>query len=162
MSAREPCRKGETRLKTNTKYFGEIEYDEEEVLTFPKGLFGFEGEQRFLLLPFSGNGTLFSLQSLTTSDLAFVVMDPFSLSGDYAPDVPDGELASIGMEEGDPLSVYTLCVVRNPVAESTVNLKCPVVINNAKQLAVQVILDEGGYGMRHKLAEFEKQEEKPC
>ena len=149
-------------MKTKTKYFGEIEYDEEAVLTFPKGLFGFEEEQRFLLLPFSGNGTLFSLQSLATPSLAFVVMDPFSLTGDYAPDVPDSELSVVRMEEGDPLGVYTLCVVRNPVSESTVNLKCPVVINNAKQLAVQVILEEGGYGMRHKLEEFGKQEEKPC
>lgn len=149
-------------MKTKTKYFGEIEYDEEAVLTFPKGLFGFEEEQRFLLLPFSGNGTLFSLQSLATPGLAFVVIDPFSLTGDYAPDVPDDELAAVGMEEGDPLSVYTLCVVRDPVSESTVNLKCPVVLNNAKQLAVQVILDEGGYGMRHKLEEFGKREETPC
>ena len=146
-------------MKTNTKYFGEIEYDEEAVLIFPKGLFGFEEEQRFLLLPFSGNGTLFSLQSLATPSLAFVVMDPFSLTGDYAPDVPDSELSAVGMEAGDPLSV---CIVRNPVSESTVNLKCPVVINNAKRLAVQVILEEGGYGMRHKLEEFGRREEKPC
>lgn len=149
-------------MKTQTKYFGEIEYDEEAVLTFPKGLFGFEEEQRFLLLPFSGNGTLFSLQSLMTPSLAFVVMDPFSLTGDYAPDVPDGELSVVRMEEGDPLSLYTLCAVRNPVSESTVNLKCPVVINNAKRLAVQVILEEGGYGMRHKLEEFGRQGEKLC
>ncbi len=162
MSVREGRKKGEACLKTITKYFGEIEYDEEAVLTFPKGLFGFEEEQRFLLLPFSGNGTLFSLQSLTTSNLAFVVMDPFSLKGDYEPDVADGELASVRLEEGDPLSLYTLCAVRNPVSESTVNLKCPVVINNAKRLAVQVILEEGGYEMRHKLAEFGKQGEKPC
>lgn len=149
-------------MKTQTKYFGEIEYDEEAVLTFPKGLFGFEEEQRFLLLPFSGNGTLFSLQSLMTPSLAFVVMDPFSLTGDYAPDVPDGELSVVRMEEGDPLSLYTLCAVRNPVSDSTVNLKCPVVINNAKRLAVQVILEEGGYGMRHKLEEFGRQGEKLC
>lgn len=149
-------------MKTETKYFGEIDYEDGDVLTFPKGLFGFEEEQRFVLLPFSGNGTLFCLQSLATPGLAFVVMDPFALKGDYSPDVPDDELAAVGMEEGDPLSVYTLCVVRNPVSESTVNLKCPVVINNAKGLAVQVILDEGGYGMRHKLEEFGKQEESSC
>ncbi len=149
-------------MRTETKYFGEIEYDEGSVIAFPKGLFGFEEEHRFLLLPFSGNGTLFSLQSLKTAGLAFVVMDPFSLSASYEPDVPDRELEGIQMEEGDPLSVYTLCVVKNPVAESTVNLKCPVVINNAKRLAVQVILEEGGYNMRHKLSEFGKREEKPC
>lgn len=149
-------------MKTETKYFGEIDYDEGDVLTFPKGLFGFEDERRFTLLPFSGNGTLFCLQSLATPGLAFVMIDPFSLNGHYSPDVPDDELAAAGMEEGDPLSVYTLCVVRNPVSESTVNLKCPVVIDNAKRVAVQVILEEGGYGMRHKLEEFGKQEESSC
>lgn len=143
-------------MKTATKYFGEVEYDDDAVLTFPKGLFGFEDERKFLMLPFSGNGTLFSLQSLQTAGLAFVVMDPFALSEGYEPDVPDGELASIDLEDGEPLHVYTLCAVRDPVAESTVNLKCPVVVNAAKRLAVQVILEEGDYGMRHALAEFGK------
>ncbi len=149
-------------MKTATKYFGEVEYDEADTIAFPKGLFGFEEEQRFLLLPFSGNGTLFSLQSLSTAQLAFVVMDPFSLDVSYEPDVPDEELACISIEDGDPLSVYTLCVVRDPVSESTVNLKCPVVVNRAKRLAVQVILEEGDYGMRHRLAEFGRREERPC
>ena len=36
----------------DTKYFGRIEYAEEDVLEFPNGLFGFEAEKRFLLLPF--------------------------------------------------------------------------------------------------------------
>ena len=51
-------------LKLSSKYFGEIEYQEEDVLTFPKGLFAFEEETKFLLLPFSGSsGTLLCLQS---------------------------------------------------------------------------------------------------
>ena len=28
-------------MKLQTKYFGEIEYEESEILTFPVGLFGF-------------------------------------------------------------------------------------------------------------------------
>ena len=39
-------------MKLQTKYFGEIEYEESEILTFPVGLFGFEEEHQFLLLPF--------------------------------------------------------------------------------------------------------------
>ena len=32
-------------MKTDTKYFGEITYEPDELLTFPKGLYGFEDEQ---------------------------------------------------------------------------------------------------------------------
>ena len=39
-----------------TKYFGQIDYDPTEVLSFPNGIFGFEEEKQFLLLPFHGGG----------------------------------------------------------------------------------------------------------
>ena len=40
-------------MKLQSKYFGEIEYLDEDVLSFPAGLFGFEEEHRFLLPPSS-------------------------------------------------------------------------------------------------------------
>ena len=43
-------------LKLQTKYFGEIEYEERDVIRFPAGIIGFEEEQAFLLLPFEGGG----------------------------------------------------------------------------------------------------------
>lgn len=46
-------------MKLLTKYFGEIDFEKEDILSFPKGLFAFEEEKGFLLLPFSGSsGTL--------------------------------------------------------------------------------------------------------
>lgn len=149
-------------MKTATKYFGEIEYEETEVLTFPKGLFGFEGEKTFLLLPFSGSdGTLLCLQSLLTPGLAFVVMDPFALQSAYAPVLQSEELRELEVSDSAELYFYVLCVVKNPVAESTVNMKCPVAINGETRRAVQVILEDGGYRMRHLLSEFGEAEQ-PC
>lgn len=43
-------------IKLQTKYFGEIEYADKDVVRFPDGLFGFEEERGFLLLPFDGSG----------------------------------------------------------------------------------------------------------
>ncbi len=149
-------------MKTQTKYFGEIEYSGEDVLTFPQGMFGFEEERTFLLLPFSGNGTLFSLQSLKTPGLAFVAVDPFSLSADYAPVLQPEELKALGVEDSHDLLYYTLCAVKSPAAVSTVNLKCPVAINDETRQAMQVILEDSRYGMRHLLSDIEKQEGAPC
>ena len=41
-------------MKTQTKYFGEIEFKKEELLAFPKGLFGFEEEKSFFPFPIRG------------------------------------------------------------------------------------------------------------
>ena len=57
-------------MNLQTKYFGRIEYDEDERLLFPAGLFGFEEEQEFLLLPFEGSaGSLLCFQSIRTPAL---------------------------------------------------------------------------------------------
>lgn len=142
-------------MKLFTKYFGEIDYNEQDVLTFPKGLFAFEQEKSFLLLPFAGSGgVLLCLQSVYTPELAFVVMNPFSLNNNYAPVLQPEELKFLQGEDSHEFCYYVLCVVKNPICESTVNLKCPVVINDSTNKAMQVILDGDEYGMRHLLSEF--------
>lgn len=150
------------KKRVRTKYFGEIEYYQENVLLFPRGLFGFETEREFLLLPFEGNDSLYSLQSLQTPGLAFVALDPAALGSDYAPEVPSEDLQTLGAEPGEELFYYVLCAVRSPVSESTVNLRCPIVIYEAKQRAVQVILEGDRYGMRHLLRDITKREGESC
>ena len=141
----------------STKYFGTIDHDSADALSFPNGLFGFEEEKEFLLLPFHGSeGNLLCFQSTKTPSLAFVAMNPFSLKPDYAPVLSGEELRWMGAASSRELCYYALCAVREPVAESTVNLRCPVVVNPDRRLAAQVILEGGGYQMRHRLAEFQR------
>lgn len=141
-------------LKLQTKYFGEIEYEQAETLHFPVGLFGFEEEHHFLLLPFDDSGSLFCFQSTMTPALAFVAMHPFSLQSDYAPVLQAEELKALDVERSEDLHYFTLCVLKRPVSESTVNMKCPICINETTRQARQVILDTDVYEMRHSLAEF--------
>ena len=128
-------------MKVQSKYFGEIDCEKEDILTFPAGLFA---------------ATLLCFQSLQTPALAFVAMDPFALNPDYAPVLQAQELKALGVTESQALGYYVLCVVKNPVSDSTVNLKCPVAINPETRVAYQVILDTEDYEMRHPLAEFSK------
>ena len=152
-------------MKLQTKYFGQIEYEQGDVITFPVGPFGFEEEHEFLLLPFDGSaGSLLCFQSAQTPALAFVAMDPFALLPDYTPVLQPQELRALGVEDSQELGFYVLCVVKNPASDSTVNLKCPVAINPDTRAAQQVILETDSYEMRHPLAQFGgKQEEgAPC
>ena len=64
-------------MKFETKYFGTVEVPPDEVITFPNGLFGFEEERSFLLLPFAGSDgnmlyrheSLFSASELSAAAL---------------------------------------------------------------------------------------------
>ena len=145
-------------MKLSTKYFGVIDYDPDDVLSFPKGLFAYEDEHTFLLLPFAGsNETLLCLQSVRTPELAFVAMDPFALTPSYAPELPAEELQAMEAASIRDLCFYVFCAVKTPVADSTVNLRCPVVIHPQTHKAMQVILESKAYSMRHPLSEFERQ-----
>ena len=138
-----------------TKYFGQVDCPEEHVFHFKDGLFGFEEEKRFALLPFEGSGgSLLCFQSASTPQLAFVAVNPFSVKPDYAPVLAAAELKALEVERSEELCFYALCVVRNPVGDSTVNLRCPLAVNDRTGQAMQVILDTGDYHMRHSLAEL--------
>lgn len=142
-------------MKLRSKYFHDIDYAQEDIIHFPNGLFGFEEEHEFLLLPFEGSdGTLLSLQSIQTPALAFVVMNPFALRPDYAPELTEEELRLLHVERSQELCFYTLCVVREPVGDSTLNLKCPLALNIDRREAIQVILETDDYHMRHRLADL--------
>ena len=142
-------------MQTNTKYFGAVTYEEEDVLTFPQGLFGFEEERSFLLLPFAGSDDkLLCFQSQLTTSLAIVAMNPDSICPTYAPVLTAEELQQMQVEQSEDLCYYVLCVVRQPVGASTVNLRCPVVVNEDTHQAIQTILESDCYGMRHRLDEL--------
>ncbi len=150
-------------MKLQTKYFGEIEYEAGDVVHFPMGPFGFEEEHEFLILPFEGGaGSLLCFQSTRTPALAFVAMDPFSLLPHYEPVLQPHELKELGVKDSQELGFYVLCVVKKPVSDSTVNLKCPVAIHPETRTARQVILETDAYEMRHPLAQFGGEEGAPC
>ena len=150
-------------MKLQTKYFGEIEYDADDCFSFPNGLYGFEEEKEFLLIPFEGSqSSLLCLQSIQTPSLAFMMMDPFALKPDYAPVLQPAELSALEVQQYDELCYYVMCVVRQPISESTLNFKCPVAINPNTRVSMQIILDSAEYGMRHLLSEFGSEGAKVC
>lgn len=146
-------------MKLQTKFFGEMEYDPDDCFSFPNGLYAFEDEKEFILIPFEGsNASLLCLQSTKTPALTFLLMDPFALKPDYAPVLQPAELSTLGVADSGELCYYVMCVLKQPVGSSTVNLKCPIAINPATRVSAQVILDTAQYEMRHILSELSAQE----
>lgn len=151
-------------LELQTRIFGTVHYEEEDVITFPQGIPSFEEERSFLILPIQGSsGEMFCLQSIATPALTFILVDPFFLLADYSPALRPSELKDLGVKKSEELCYYVLCAMKRPVSTSTVNLKCPIALNPALRRACQVILESDAYHMRHPLSEFSHSEEDaPC
>jgi len=133
-----------------TKHFGEIEYDDGKVITFPQGLPGFPDATRFVL--FMGDvpeALFFWLQSLDDSDLAFTLIDVYQLMPDYNPLVNPDELADLGDLSGSPLEIYNIAVIPDEIQQMRVNLMAPIVINPLTRLGKQVIVSNEEYKVKH-------------
>jgi flagellar assembly factor FliW len=144
-------------MRLDTKYFGEMEYDKEEIITFQEGLFGFENEKEYLLIRFDNEAdTLLSLQSVNTPQLAFIVVNPFRLMNDYDPYVSDKDLEMLGVNNQELVAIYAIAVVGDDITETTINLKAPLVMNPENHQARQVILDSPEFSFRHKFVAKEQ------
>lgn len=147
-------------MKINNKYFGEIEYEACEKLSFPDGLFGFEEQKEFLPIPFEeGTDTLICLQSLVDPALSFILLNPFAFFTDYDPKISGEDRTAIGSPRDEDISYYVIGVIRDQVADSTVNLKAPIAVNSKTRSARQIILEDPAYTFRHALGEIQGREE---
>ena len=142
-------------MKLESRLFGPIDYEPEDIIHFPNGLPSFNDEHQFLLIPMDPNGHgPFCLQSILTPALSFILMNPFSLYPSYAPVLRSSERKDLGVSRDEDLCFYVLCAMKRPVQTSTVNMKCPIALNPDTKTAFQVILETDQFHMRHLLSEF--------
>ena len=137
----------EVHMRVNTKLFGEIEIDEDKILTFDAGIVGFPDLTRFALMhdesdtEDGGNGLSFFFFFYEPA-CAMSVIDPLIVKGGYNPTVEDDYLIPLGELKEDDMLVLVTVTVPHDISKMTVNLMAPFIINAATCKAVQVILDE--------------------
>jgi flagellar assembly factor FliW len=129
--------------------FGKISYDEAEVIRFPQGLIGFPDMTRFFLYAQEEVAPLAWLHSLDDTNLAFLVVDPFSFFPGYEVRVKLPTTLRRQMGESNDLRVLSIVTIHADFARSTVNLLGPLVINARARNGWQVILEDEGLSTRH-------------
>ena len=134
-----------------TKYLGEIEIEEDKSIHFQSGLPGFESEKQFVLLDISDQVMFQILQSVNTKDIAFFVVNPYLLFDTYSIKLNENIIKSLDIKEEKDVAVLTVMTLKEPFANSTVNLKAPLIINLSNNLGKQYILNDDTYSMRAKI-----------
>ena len=74
-----------------TTRFGEIEIDESRIIHFAEGLVGFPEDKKYVVMEHKPGSPFMWLQSLSSPNLAFVIMNPFLFYPDYLKDISPEE-----------------------------------------------------------------------
>ncbi len=112
----------------------------DQVFTFSEGIPGFEKITQYCLLFNESERPFAHLSALGGFNLEFVVVNPWLIVPDYRPDISDEELKAIDSPEDKDILVLTIVVLADNVADSTVNLSAPIIINTKNGKAKQVVI----------------------
>ena len=138
-------------MELQTRQFGAIEVADEEILHAPKGLLGFEGFEKFILLDHQDSRPFRWLQSVDAPELSFVIVSPAIFFADYRVAVNAKEVADIKVNSPEDVEVYVIVTVPEDINQMTANLQGPVLINRKENLLKQLVLTDGSYSVQHSI-----------
>ena len=128
---------------------GPLQCDESSLLHFPQGLLGFEDVTRFAVIEADETGAYCWLQSVDDPALAFLSVVPGFFFDDYAPEIPDGDAAELGVSDVSHTQILALVTISDDGI--TANLLGPVVVNLRTRTARQIVLSDQGWTVREPL-----------
>ena len=128
-------------MEVLTKTNGVVQVQDDKILTFEEGLFGFEDYKKFALIN-SEYEPFIWLQSIENQNLAFLIIDPFLVCSSYEADIDDSSLAKIGVTKPEDVVIMTIVTVPQDGSAITANFQGPLVINKQNKKCLQVILTD--------------------
>ena len=135
----------------NTSRFGEIEVQDDQIITMPSGLIGFSEDRRFVIREDEAAKPFLWLQSVDNDALAFVMIEPHFSFSSYELELTKETLKKLKAEKTEDLSVFVLVTMAKSMEDVTVNLQGPLLFNPEKKLGLQFIIPDGKYSTRHSL-----------
>lgn len=143
-------------MKLDTKYLGVVEIDEKKKIYFPNGLPGFPAETEFIILDLPNNAVFQLLQSTKTSNLAFVITNPYLFFQAYELKLDEDLLDQLKITAKEDVTVYAIVTLSKPFSQSTMNLRAPLIINTEQLIGKQYILNDHTYSSKVPIAPDEK------
>lgn len=123
-------------MKINTIQFGEVTFEQENVIKFSKGIIGFENLDEFLFIK-KEDDLFYWINSIKEPNIAFGLF-PIKVLEENYPSNKDYIPYGIVNFEKNPLDI-------------TINLKAPVYLDQINKTGYQKILDLEKYSLNYKL-----------
>lgn len=135
-----------------TARFGDLQIEANNIINLSPGLLAFEDLTRYILLDIAESPFFKWLQSLDNPELAFLLVDPFTVKKDYIVDINDELVEKLSISDAKDVLVYTMVnVPPSGFQAATTNLIGPLIINWPTRQGRQIIIDGENYTIKHPL-----------
>ena len=132
-------------MKAKTRIFGEIDIQDDKIITLERGMIGFPEMQKFTLIYDEEKGDashIMWFQSMEEPQTAFPVINPVKIKEDYNPTVSEELLRPLGEMQPEDTFVLVTVTVPKEIENMSINLKAPIIINMRNNKAAQIIVED--------------------
>lgn len=144
-------------MKVNTTRFGELQVNEQDILNFSEGLLGFDSLKKYFVVDPGDSTLILWLQSTEDSSIAFPIIEPKIFKPDYIAKLLPADMNSVGLEALSDAKIYSILTIPANITEMSANLKAPIVINNQKKIAKQIVLQDSKLSVKFEMYKDLKQ-----
>jgi flagellar assembly factor FliW len=138
-------------MKVHTRQFGELDINEQEIITFPQGIPGFEDYQRYTFIQSEESLPFVFLQSADNGELCLILTNPFPFMPEYDFKLSPSAQKELDIQEASDVTVWSVVSIREQLSQATLNLLAPIIVNVRNRQARQVILHNTDYRTKHPL-----------
>ncbi len=126
-------------MKIVTKQFGELEFSEDLLIRFEKGIIGFEDCHRFLIIDDEDYEPFRWLISVDEKEIGFPVLNPFLVVPEFGKELPNALVERI-FSSNELVDIFCVVTLNGEGGKVTINLKSPIVIDYNTKTGEQLIL----------------------
>lgn len=138
-------------MKVKTTRFGELEVNPNDIISFSEGLLGFENLKKYFVVDPGDSTLILWLQSTEDDKIAFPIIEPKIFKPDYIAKLLPADLNGLELESLQTAKLYSILTIPANVTEMSSNLKAPVVINSAKKVGKQIVLQDSKLSVKHEM-----------
>jgi len=136
-------------MNIKTKYLGDIEIKKDKIITFEKGILGFEDLRDFTILTLPENEVFQCLQSIENQNVAFIIINPWNFFKDYDIKLNDEYIKELDIHDKKQIAIYNIVTIPEDIKKMTANLLAPLVINIDSKKSKQIVLENTDYKTKH-------------
>ncbi len=140
--------------KFKTFRFGELEYQDHDVITLSEGLVGMPNLKNWIILEMGDEVPMKWFQSLDRGDFGFPVTQPFLFHDEYDINLNKAELIRLGSSGQEDIVTLIITTVHAGGDKVTGNLLAPLVVDTESRRGMQLTIDDSKYGLRQEINYF--------
>jgi flagellar assembly factor FliW len=138
-----------------SKQWGRLEIDEDEIICFHRGIPGFDHLHKFAIFDSEDMKPFQWLISLEESNLGFVIVPPQIICPSYQPKLFESDLIELNVDQEDQLALFVIVTLATDPTKSTANLQGPLLINLNKRTGKQIVVVDEKYSVKYPILRSE-------